>query len=1104
MSSVRIITSRPHRLFQHIVREIGMKFKQNEPTILLVPEQFTLQAERELMQRLHLHGFFTINVLSPSRLYEHVLEAAGRDDREPLSDAGRRMAVSQALERLEDQLGYYGSIARRQGFVEKITALITDMKRGGMDPETLDEYAATLQSNAQKEKFADLSKIFAQYRTVLKDRFSDSEDQLEYVAGKLEQSQYLNDQHMYVYGFDTLPEHMMSLLCAAAPIAKSLTVALLCDDEPAADAELFLPVRQGIGRFTDMLLERGIKVGRVILPKEELEHAAPIRHIDHMLFSFAPRQMPEPQEHVFLFSGMTPFEEATTMTRHVLWLLSQGVNIERIAVLYPDSNGYEFAATAALTDSGIPFYTDQKLPATSHGLIRYLLSALHAIADGYRNQDVLGMIKSGYAPLTFEEGCALENYAYQYGINRKRWLAPFTKGKEEERIRCEAFRLRLIEPLIRARADLVAARDTVSSMTAAFGLLTDIGAYETLKQEEEKLLANGLQVRANQNSQVWQAILALFDQLSRLGDGARIPLKHIASRLECGFSAISLAALPPATGMLHAGTLGHSLSEDVDAVFLLGLNDGILARDSQSLLTPEERAKAQTDTGCFLGLTDDSRALFAKLDIKRAMTLPKQWLFLSFAKTAPDGKALRPVALLNTLQTRIFSGLPQSPVSAEELPLSSPQALAQLSLLLRAYQDGALINGLSDHWKGILHKLQQSSATASAAMHLLRALDFDASAQPLSPAQARALFGDAALSVSRLEQFADCPFKHFVNYGLRPEILREWKIDPIETGTFYHASLSNFSKLAKKNESFPHLSTEAVTQMADEAIEPLIQELLTGPMGDGERSQARFELAKNAIRKAAVTITRQLASGSFTLYQTEASFGYDGGMPPIVLSLADGKEIMLRGRIDRIDRYDSADSVYLRVIDYKSSQQSLDAARTWWGLQLQLLLYLDVCIAAIPGSKPAGAFYFYVADPLIESSTDLAPIVEGKLREVFQLRGITLSDVEILNAADSGEVKWVLPSVHQKSGGILKTAKALDMDQFTSLLAHARSVATSLADDLFGGKNEILPTRNQDMVSCTYCDFRVICHFDANSPDAPLRELPKMNMEDLRRELSKP
>lgn len=1101
MAEIRILTARAHRLFAPIVAELGAHLKARESSLLLVPEQFTLAAEQELMARLHLDGMFLIDVLSPSRFSEHVLAVAGRDGREPLSDAGRRMAISQVLERLEDKLTYYGVIAQRRGFVEKLSALITDMKRGGLDPEALGEYADTLPPAAQ-EKWRDLSKIYAQYRAVLGDRFCDSEDQLTYVAGRLRESGFLEGKHVYVYGFDTLPEQFMQLLRAAAPLCESLTIGLISDGPDAPDAELYRPIRQSIARFQELLAQDGLNVRHVALPNRPLPYSASIAYLDQALFSFLPAPMAETPEDIYLSSGLSPFEEATLMAREVLYLLEKGVDIERITVLYPENAGYEFAVSAALSDSGVPFYTDQQLPAVSHGLVRFLLCALRAMADGWRNRDMLGMLKSGYAPLSFDECCELENYAYCFGIDRQRWTRPFTRGEEEQARHAEALRLRLMEPLAKARAALVAARSTVASLTAVFALLTDIGAYEALKREEERLLEGGFTVRAGQNSQIWQAILSMMDQLVNLGDGARIPLKHIATRLECGFGAISLSSLPPASGMLHAGKLGHLLAEESDAVFLLGLNDGVLSRATDSLLTPEERAQVQDGTGAFLGLTDESLALMARLDIKRAMTLSSRYLFISYAKTAPDGSALRPLPLLATLENRLLGKLPEAPVPMDELPLSTAQTLNALSLLMRAHADGA--GGLSERWQERLKALLRSPATVLDAMQLLRSLGCDGQAQPLTGAQARALFGDESLSVSRLEQFADCPFKHYVTHGLRPHILREWKIDPIETGSFYHASLNNFSRLARRNAEYPHISPEMVNEMADRAIEPLMEDVLGGPMGDGDRSRARLAQARNAVHRAALTITSQLAAGRFRLYQTEASFGYEGGLPPIVLILSDGREVALRGRVDRIDRYDAPDAVYLRVIDYKSAQQTLDAARTWWGLQLQLLLYLDVCTSAIPGAKPAGAFYFYVADPLVESESDLASVAQSKLREVFQLRGITLSDVEIYSAMDEGETPFVLPPIYLKSGELKKTARALSMPQLTSLLQHAREVAVDLADRLFRGETLISPTRDESRVSCDLCEYSAICRFDALSPDAPFRDVPEMSMEELRQALSPP
>lgn len=1098
MQNVLVITARPHRLFAPLVERVGALHARGERVLLMVPEQFTLQAERELMRRLGLEGFFDLDVFSPSRLCERVLDETGRDAREPLTDAGRRMAISRTLERLGDKLGYYGSIAHRRGFVEKLSALITDMKRGELAPAELAQYAEALPEGVTRYKLRDLSLIYERYEELLSGRFSDGEDRLAYVASRIPQSEELKSSHMLVYGFDALPEQLTRLLCAAAPVCLSLTVALVCDGEGARDGELFLPVRQGIARLGEALSLVGIGMDIKALPPEPLKCAPAIRHIDGNMFVTSPKRFEGESKGVYHFTGLTPFEEAALASRQILRLIKNGTDIERIAVLAPDGGGYGFAVSAALRLSGIPFYADRLMLAASHGLARFLLCALRAAANGYRNEDVLGMIKSGFSPLTFDEGCELQNYAYCHGINLKRWAQPFTRGDDALRLRCEELRARIMEPLARMREALVKARSAAESMTAVFNLLSDVKAYETLQREEERLISGGMLTRAGQNSQIWQTTLSLMDELTRLEGGARIPLRHVADRLECGFSGITLKALPPASGMLHAGTLGHSLNTEADAVFILGLSDGVLRRETDSLLTEEERLATQTATGRRMGLTDRSRSLMAKLDIKSAMTLPREHLFLSYAKTDTAGGALRPASFLATLQSKLFDGLEQSPVKQSELPMSSAQALSELGLMLRAYADGTELGEAGERRRELIRALLNDPDAAPAAMRVLRALDRDDEAAPITPEEARALYGDEAISVSRLEDFAGCPFKHFINYGLRPARLREWRVDPIETGNFYHASLSGFARLAGKEPDFPNMPEERVTELMDSAVEPLIAELMEGPMGDGERSLKRFELARGALRRAGVTIARQLAAGRFRLYETEAAFGYEGGLPPIVLRLSDGREVMLRGRIDRIDRYDAPDATYLRVIDYKSSQRNLDAARTWWGLQLQLMLYLEVCAAAVPGSKPAGAFYFYVADPIVESESDIKAAVEDKLRSLLTLKGVTLCEVEVMEATDAGETPCVLPPIYQKSGELRKDAHALSLTQMKALMRHARSTAEQLLDGLFGGRTDISPTRDGDTTACAYCENNDICYFDMEASDAPYRDLPKLGMDDLR------
>ena len=313
--SVTILTARAHRLFAPVVEALGQCARKGEEVLLLVPEQFTLAAERGVMERLSLTGMFLIDVMSPSRLSEQVLAAAGRDGREPLDAAGRRMALSQALERLEDKLPYYGSIAQRRGFVEKLDALITDMKRGGLDPDRLKDYADTLPAGSSRDKLIDLAKVYAQYREVLRGRFSDSEDQLAYVAGRLADSGFLRDKHLFVYGFDTLPEQLMRLLSAAAPLCKSLTIALICDAKTAPDGELYAPVRQGIARFQKMLFLSGESVQLHALPPQLPDRPEAIAYLDRALFAHPAPAFAGKPEGVYLSDGLSPYEEAALMTR---------------------------------------------------------------------------------------------------------------------------------------------------------------------------------------------------------------------------------------------------------------------------------------------------------------------------------------------------------------------------------------------------------------------------------------------------------------------------------------------------------------------------------------------------------------------------------------------------------------------------------------------------------------------------------------------------------------------------------------------------------------------------------------------------------------------
>ncbi len=1105
MPKVRVLTARPHRLLQPLIARIGALYQNGEPCMLLVPEQFTLQAEKEIISRLKLSGMFSIEVISPTRLKHRVLEAIGTDDRALLSAAGQQMAVNYALETCAEQLNYYRASVARRGFAQKLTALIADMKRGGLEPDALTAYADTLPQGMLREKFADLAVLYRAYQQTLRDRMGDGDDLNKFITDHLSESNILENQHVFVYGFDALSEQLLVLLRAMAGQCASLTVGLVCDGPGAPDGDLYQPVRQSIARFERAMEEQHLLVREEPVSGEPLAHGPAIGHLDEMLFTHPLRMLPGEQSSVYLSQFNSPFEEATAVTRQIMHLCGQGMPLERIAVLYPDQNGYSFAVNAALTNSGLPFYTDEKLPALSHGLPQFIMAALRAMNSGYRSDDMMALMKTGYAPVGFEEACELENYAREYGINFSRWQKPFRKGEEMQAGRCEALRKKIMTPLVKARKDIVSARDTTQSLQAVMNLLTEVNAYDTLKNEEDALLKENLLVRAGQNSQIWQTVLELFDQLYILSDGKRIPLKYIADRFECGFAAISLAALPPAAGMLHAGVLGHYLSGEMDAVFMLGMNDGILTRSTESLLTEDERANAQEATRTFLGITEESRLTFARLDMKRAMTLPQKQLYVSYAKTDPAGNTLQPLDLVSDLEEKLFESLPTLSDLPDEYPMSAQQAMISLSDLLREYADGEE-ETLPQLWKQRLAALLVSPGTAIPALQVLRAAGYRVETLPLAEETARQLFGDRTMSVSRLEEFAACPFRHYITYGLCPQEQKEWEVDPIETGTFFHNSLQSFAKLTAQHPQFPHIGAQELERMVDQASAPLIEELKQGPMGDGPRSLAALKQAKRVLRRACETVTDHLAAGHFTMDRAEARFGYPGkdSFPPVTLQLPDGTEITLHGRIDRIDRFDTPDASYRRVVDYKSgANAALDAAELWHGTQLQLMLYLDAVTHNTQEAKPAGAFYFHLFDPMSKTDSDQPEAVRADIQKQLQMDGIAVADPDVLQAMDSGEEAVSMPSVITRAGEMRKNAKVLDAHHLDALLRHSRQKATQLSSEMLAGDIAIQPVKHGARDSCAYCDYRSICGYDPLGRGAQSREIYNMTLEELAGQLDR-
>ena len=1093
MQRIRILGARGSQLMSRVLPMVADCRKEGQRVLLLVPEQYTLQAERELISGLHLPGLMDIDVLSPRRLTRRIREYGGHSPLAPLDDRGRLMAIAQALTQVEDDLVYYRRVALTAGLPQKISVLISDLQRADMTPEQLAEQAEGAAMGALKAKAADLARIWAAYLDVIDGRFADETMQQQDLLRRLGPSGVMDGAAVFVCGFDVIPQPMCDLLAEAAKVCASLTVMMVMDARDAPDGRIFLTQRRSATELMERLEAAGFPVEWRYLPPEEDGRDPALQHVEKHLFTRQAVKFEGDSSAVAAHMSANPYAEAALIARTLRGWHDAGIPWQRMAVAMAEGSTMPGILAVTLEGAGIPHYIARKDGAARHGLCRLLLGALRCVSGGYQMLDVLHMAKSGFSPLTMEEAHRLENYAIANGVSRGKWTKPFTRSNDAEEM--ETLRQRLITPVETLRERLRGAKTAAQSVEAVFRLLEDVGAYEKLAARETELLARGLGAVAASNRQVWQVIMDLLDQLHALLGERRAAMKDIARFVESGLTGAAISSLPPRPDTVMIGEAGHLLTGRIDALILCGMQDGVLGSAMQSLITEAERRALSDAAHRAIGLSQQETNALRQSDFYRTIALPREKLLITCSLAGQDGTALRPSGLLDDLQglfpmLTITGGVTAD--GSDAPPLSPADALDGLAVRLRAVADGQR-EGLEDSWLDALRWLWRSDKWHTRIRSVIDALEPSAPGR-LSPEQTRRIFTQDKVSISRLERFAACPYQHYVDYGLKPVKREEFVFGAKDAGDFYHAALQGFAHAAMERPDWPDLPEEEIDSIMDGVLAPLTQQWADGPLGDTPAQRLQGSKYVRTAKRAAWLFTRHAQRCRFTTIGEEVAFGEEGGLPPVVLTLHDGRRIALRGKIDRIDRWVGDDGVYLRVIDYKSSKKEIDPTRLWYGLQLQLMLYLQAATQGLNG-KAAGAFYFTVKDPLVDAQ-DVKEEAERAIAQALRLRGVVLADTQVVSAMDD-ESGFALESIFTAKGDVAARAPAYTAEEMQQLLDHTRETAATLADGIRGGDVSVSPAQIDQWSACQWCEYAAVCGFDPARPGCTKRVLPNMKRQEL-------
>jgi len=1140
--SLRFIVGRAGTGKTHLcLEEIKSKMQEGsgKSRILLVPEQATFQMEKQLLEHCGLGGTMDTQVLSFQRLAWRVLQETGGGTQPVIDELGKSLVLRLIIEQNKDVLTAFRLVADKPGFIAKLRESITEFKVYQVGPEKLAgcaEKAAATEHPELQAKLADLTLIYEAYERYIADKYLDSDDYLDLLARKLHRAVLLEDAEIWVDGFHGFTPAELNVLRELFVKCRRVNVSLCLDADllrrKLSETELFYPSWETYQRLLNLAAEVGCPLEPVTIvafgPRHRFSDSQELAELESYLAT-GHFSCPGQTGDIKLVAAGNRRIELEAVAQEIIRLCrDEGFRYKDMGLLLRNLESYEGLLPVVFGSYDIPYFTDYKKPLLQHPLLDLIKGVLEMAEKGWNYEAVFRCLKTDLVPISREEADLLENYCLAFGLKEHNWLEdrPWTYRKvltlridEEKSEQLSLSEAAYLQKINKARQKVIQAlRGFVERLKDActgldyvqiiYDLLAGLAADRKLEFWANQAEKDGYLEEAQIHSQVWQKFIDLLDQLAEVLGEEELTLEQFSSIMESGLESIEMGLIPLGLDQVLIGSVDRSRKPALKAVFVLGVNEGILpARyTDQRLLNDRERLLLK-EMDVTLAPTG-SQLLFAEqFVIYNALTRAGKYLWLSYPLSDEEGNSLSPSQLISrlagwlqacgakpVLRELLLGG--QGQYAPEKISHPVP-ALNELSQSLRLALQGQEID---PHWFETYNWYQQRREWHKPLQTIIAALWERNTEEYLPQETAQLLYGLTsrsgerrliASSISRLEKFRACPFAYFLNYGLHLREREEYKLKSPDLGQLFHAALEGvYINLRKKGLSLPELDTDQLKEIVSGVVDELIPDLQNELLLSTARYRYLTRKLKRIVRRAVAVLREHERKGAFRPVGVELSFGPDGTVPGLQLTLRDGTVVELQGRIDRADEARGTEGYYLRVIDYKSWVMDLDLLEVYYGIKLQLLTYLRVLLKNASGHlpqevKPGGVLYFAVRDPLISGTGPMEPEkLEKKLLRELKMKGYVLKDEEAVKAMDQ-EISGYsdLIPVGMNNGEFYQNShNLLTIEQFDVLFTHVERILSGICEEILAGSIKINPYKFKGKKACEYCLYQAICRFDPLIP----------------------
>lgn len=1142
-------SGKTHRLYTDLIKDS----MENPDTkyFAIVPEQFTMQTQKEIVTLHPNHGVMNIDIVSFQRLAYRVFEELAIVNPDVLDDMGKSMILRKVTGGKQKELPLYQSHLNQNGFIGQLKSMLSELYQYGITPDMLEAKIPETTSPMLRQKLEDISVIYKAFQEYIRDRYITTEEILDVLCRHLPESKLIRDSVITLDGYTGFTPVQYRLLDLFLRYSRRVVVTVTVD--PAVPErgkrgvqDLFymscemidklnaLARQNHVKREPDIVLDehpavryrRGAKrraeqeerVERKAQAGQETLTVSPassaLDFLEQNLYRYSGREYSGKAEEIRLVQAVNPAEEISCVVREIGKMLREGYRYRDMAVITGDIGSFAGELIHQFDASEIPYFLDDKKSILKNPMVELVRAALETIQKDFSYETMFRYLRTGLVVKPEDERKLdrLENYVIAMGIRgHKRWNTPwegwYRGGRDLNLEELNQLREEIMAPLT---AFIEAFREedrTVRTMSeAVVRLLEALSVEEKMLARESAFQEQGEFGLSKEYGQVYGLVVDLMDRLARLLGEEKVSRREYAEILDAGFSEIKVGLIPAAVDRIVVGDITRTRLDHIKILFFIGVNDGIVPqkKENSSLFTDKERE--------FLGSHHIELAPTVRVESFRqrfylylALTKPEERLYLSYSAMDASGKSLRPSILLGELK-KLFPQLTAVAASDEAagIPFSIREARGRLTRGLRNYG----ISREDSEFLELFRHFMMNEEQRESVEKLVDAAFYAYEERGIGKMAAKALYGTVlGGSVTRLEQYASCAYAHFLNYGLELAERQQYELAAMDIGNLFHDSIDLcFKRMKEQGGDWKTIGEEERKALVHGVVTEVTEEYGNTILKSSARNAWLARKVEKITDRTIWALAEQLKKGDFTPVGFEVSFSASDNLKAMKIPLSEAEALHLKGRIDRMDLCEEEEHIYVKIIDYKSGGTSFDLTALYYGLQLQLVVYMDAALEMEERRNPdktvipAGIFYYNINDPVIEREGDMSPeAIDRRILKELRMNGLVNSELEVISHLDHEiETESDVIPVAMKNGLIQEAKSSVaGGNRFSALKRYVNEKLKTEGREILDGVVAVNPYKQGNKTACDYCPYHAVCGFDLKTSGFGFRKFKPLKSEEI-------